>query len=107
LTGTKSSFGRTPKIQGRTAAPLFYVLAEFAMLASWIVGAIFEFFHRRPWHAAFALGNAAFLGYAIVRFIGLRGSWSDFAMTMGMDAAGAVALVARSSSASAAVTTRT
>jgi cellulose synthase/poly-beta-1,6-N-acetylglucosamine synthase-like glycosyltransferase len=107
LTGTKSSFGRTPKIQGRTAAPLFYVLAEFAMLASWIVGAIFEFFHRRPWHAAFALGNAAFLGYAIVRFIGLRGSWSDFAMTMGMGAAGAVPLDARSSSVSAAGTTRT
>jgi hypothetical protein len=76
-TGTKSSFGRTPKIQGRTAAPLFYVMAEFAMLASWIAGAIFEFLHRRPWHAAFAVGNAAFLGYAIVRFIGLRGSWLD------------------------------
>jgi cellulose synthase/poly-beta-1,6-N-acetylglucosamine synthase-like glycosyltransferase len=105
-TGTKSSFGRTPKIQGRTAAPPFYMIAEFAMLASWIAGAAFEFFHRRPWHAAFALGNAAFLGYAIVRFIGLRGSWLDFAMTMGTDAAGAVPLDARSSSASAAVTTR-
>jgi len=108
-TGTKSSFGRTPKVQGRTAAPPFYVIAEFAMLASWLAGAVFEFFHRRPWHAAFALGNAAFLGYAIVHFIGLRGSWADFAMTMGSGAAGAVPPDARSSSAisSAAVTTRT
>jgi cellulose synthase/poly-beta-1,6-N-acetylglucosamine synthase-like glycosyltransferase len=109
LTGTKSSFGRTPKVQGRTAAPPSYVIAEFAMLASWIASAVFEFFHRRPWHAAFALGNAAFLGYAIVRFIGLRGGWSDFAVTMGIDAAGAVLPDARSSSATsaAAVTTRT
>jgi cellulose synthase (UDP-forming) len=108
-TGTKSSFGRTPKVQGRTTAPPFYVIAEFAMLASWIAGAVFEFFHRRPWHAAFALGNAGFLGYAIVRFIGLRGSWSDLAMTKGVDVAGAVLPGARSSSApsAAAVTTRT
>jgi cellulose synthase/poly-beta-1,6-N-acetylglucosamine synthase-like glycosyltransferase len=108
-TGAKSSFGRTPKVQGRTAAPPFYVIAEFAMLASWVAGAVFEFFHRRPWHAAFALGNAAFLGYAIVHFIGARGSWSDLAMTMGIEAAGAAGADARSSptASSVAVTPRT
>jgi cellulose synthase/poly-beta-1,6-N-acetylglucosamine synthase-like glycosyltransferase len=76
-TGEKSPFGRTPKIQGRTAVPPRYLIATYALLVHWALGAVFEFIHGRPLHAVFALVNAAFLAYAIDRFIGLRETWAD------------------------------
>ncbi len=78
-TGEKSPFGRTPKIQGRTAVPPRYLIVAYALLVHWGVGTIFEFVHGRPLHAGFALVNAAFLAYAIGSFIGLRATWQDLA----------------------------
>ena len=77
-TGKKSPFGRTPKIQGRTATPRQYLIAEFVILVQWLARMVFEIVRDRPLHAWFAFANAAFLAYAIVRFIGLRESWIDF-----------------------------
>ncbi len=71
-TGRKSPFGRTPKIKGRTIAPPRYLIAEYAMLMQWLMGAMFEFLHGRLLHGWFALANAAFLAYALLRFIGLQ-----------------------------------
>src|SRR5207249_3010710 len=62
-TGRKSPFGRTPKIKGRTIAPPRYLIAEYAMLTQWLMGAMFEFLHGRLLHGWFALANAAFLAY--------------------------------------------
>jgi hypothetical protein len=70
-TGKKSPFGRTPKIKGRTTTPPRYLIAEYAMLTQWLLGATFEFLHGRLLHGWFALANAAFLAYALIRFIGL------------------------------------
>jgi cellulose synthase/poly-beta-1,6-N-acetylglucosamine synthase-like glycosyltransferase len=84
VTGRKSPFGRTPKVQGRTAVPARYLIAEYVLLAHWLVGTIFEFVHGRPLHACFALINAAFVAYAITRFIGLRESWKDLAAITGI-----------------------
>jgi len=70
-TGRRSAFGRTPKIKGRTSAPRRYLMAEHALLAQWLLGAVVELLHHHQLHAVFALANAAFLFYAIVRFIGL------------------------------------
>jgi hypothetical protein len=55
------------------------------------------------------LGNAAFLAYAILCFIGLRESWADFATVTGIGAVGVAPSGARSSSfkSSTAVTTDT
>lgn len=78
-TGQKSPFARTPKIQGRTAVPTRYLIAESVLLVHWVVGMVFELVHGRPLHAGFALVNAAFLAYAIAYFIGLRESWQDLA----------------------------
>jgi len=83
-TGRRSAFGRTPKVTGRSRAPALYLIAEYAILCHWVVGAFFEFIHRRPLHAAFALANAGFLAYAIVRFIGVRESWSDLSRAFGL-----------------------
>ena len=79
-TGKKSPFGRTPKIEGRTAVPPHYLIAEGAILGAWLLGMAYEFTYGRALHGWFALANAAFLAYAIVRFIGLRESWTDLAM---------------------------
>ncbi len=76
-TGRKAAFGRTPKITGRTMAPPLYLIAEYALLAHWLLGAIVDALHGRPAHAAFAAANAGFLAYGIVRFVGLRESWAD------------------------------
>ncbi len=83
-TGRRTSFGRTPKITGRSISPALYLIAEYAILGHWLVGAFVEFVHERPLHACFALANAGFLAYAIVRFIGLRESWSDLSLAFGI-----------------------
>jgi hypothetical protein len=81
-TGTKSPFGRTPKVQERTITPWPYLVAEYAILAHWLLGTVFEYLHGRPHLAAFALVNAAFLAYAMVAFIGLQESWDDLALAV-------------------------
>src|SRR5262249_28361238 len=76
-TGRRSPSGRTPKVAGRTAAPGAYVLAELVLLAAWINGVLFELRHHRPTSALFAGLNAAFLVYALVRFVGVRALCDD------------------------------
>jgi hypothetical protein len=76
-TKKKIPFGRTPKVQGRTAAAPLYVFAEYALLLHWAVSALADFFVGRWVHGVCALGNASFLLYAILRFVGLRESLED------------------------------
>jgi len=77
-TRQKIPFGRTPKVKGRTAAPAFYICAEFALLFDWAIGYVADLAQGRWIHASFILVNAAFLGYAVIHFIGLRESREDF-----------------------------
>jgi hypothetical protein len=60
-----------PLISRRTTTPPRYLIAEYAMLTQWLLGASLEFLHGRLLHGWFALANAAFLAYALIRFIGL------------------------------------
>jgi cellulose synthase (UDP-forming) len=70
-TGRPTAFGRTPKTPARTQAPRAYVMAEYILLAQWLVGGAVELLHGHQLHAVLALLNAAFLVYAIVVFIGV------------------------------------
>ncbi|PYM29686.1 MAG: glycosyl transferase [Candidatus Rokuibacteriota bacterium] len=70
-TGRRTAFGRTPKTQGRTRAPRAYVMAEYVLLAQWLLGGAVELVQGHRLHAVLALMNAAFLAYAIVVFIGV------------------------------------
>jgi hypothetical protein len=70
-TGRKPAFGRTPKTPGRTHAPGAYLLVECVLLAQWLLGAAVELLRGHHLHAGLALGNAGFLAYAVVAFIGL------------------------------------
>src|SRR3989454_11443865 len=76
-TGRRSTFGRTPKVVGRTAAPAGYVLAEAGLLGWWTFGALMELEAGHRLNGLFALANAAFLLYALVRFVGLREACED------------------------------
>jgi len=96
-TTKKSPFGRTPKIQGRTAAPPCYLVAEAVILTSWLLGTALELTQGRFLHAWFAFTNAAFLAYAVVRFIGLRDGWTDLTMVAQMHVTDLLARRARSS----------
>src|SRR3712207_1037690 len=73
VTRRKIPFGRTPKIQGRTAAPARHHIAVVALIAFWATGAVSDVTAGRFLHGAFAAANAAFLVYAVTRFVG----WSS------------------------------
>src|SRR4030095_8371891 len=68
-TGRRSTFGRTPKVIGRTAAPAGYVLAEGGLFTWWTFGALLELEAGHLLNGLFALANAVFLSYALVRFV--------------------------------------
>ena len=77
VTGRRSAFGRTPKISGRTATPGVYVLAEYGLLASWLLGFGFDVAAQRWASAVFCFANALMLAYAIASFIGIRQGVED------------------------------
>jgi len=76
-TGQKIPFKRTPKVRGRTSAPAFYIMAEFALLllgfTSFFVNAILG----RWLYAAFAAVNTVFFLYIVTKYIGLKESKED------------------------------
>jgi len=98
-TGRRSTFGRTPKVVGRTAAPAGYVLAEAGLLTWWTVEALMELDVAHRLNGLFALANAAFLLYAFVRFVGVREACEDLRPLLAQAARGLgtrrVALVSR------------
>jgi len=71
VTGQKTPFGRTPKTSDPTRMPRGYVVAEYVLLAQWLLGASVEFLRGHSVHAALALTNAGFLAYAFVALVGL------------------------------------
>jgi cellulose synthase/poly-beta-1,6-N-acetylglucosamine synthase-like glycosyltransferase/peptidoglycan/xylan/chitin deacetylase (PgdA/CDA1 family) len=87
-TGRRSTFGRTPKVVGRTAAPAGYVLAEAGLLTWLTFGALMELEAGHQLNGLFALANAVFLSYALVRFVGLRQACEDLRPLMARTAQG-------------------
>jgi cellulose synthase/poly-beta-1,6-N-acetylglucosamine synthase-like glycosyltransferase len=75
--GNKIPFGRTPKVQGRTAAPALYVIVVYALVLQWLLCAGVDFYTDYWAHGIFALINAAFMASGIIAFIGLRESRED------------------------------
>ena len=53
------------------------MLAEYALLAAWMILFANNLGAERWFSAAFCLANALMLAYAIHSFIGLRESWED------------------------------
>lgn len=80
VSGQRIPFGRTPKILGRTSAPIFFILAEYGLLLWWIICFALDIENERWTSAVFIFINACLMAYAIYRFIGLRESWEDICL---------------------------
>jgi cellulose synthase/poly-beta-1,6-N-acetylglucosamine synthase-like glycosyltransferase len=79
-TGRRSAFGRTPKVEGRTAAPRFYVATELAILFYCLVRGVLDLASGLYLHAAFAFINGALLAYAVGSFVGFREALEDIGL---------------------------
>jgi len=77
VTGRRMAFGRTPKVECRTAAPPFYVLSQYALLAVLAVILGLDVWSKRFVHATFIAFNGGMLVYAVVRLMGVRESAED------------------------------
>jgi cellulose synthase (UDP-forming) len=79
LFGIKAKFGRTPKIEHRTAIPLTCSLAIIGLFC-WSVSIFHaDVIRGDGFHAVFALSNVLALGYGLVAMVGLRAIGQDFA----------------------------
>ncbi|HYM03975.1 MAG TPA: glycosyltransferase family 2 protein [Stellaceae bacterium] len=78
-TGRKAPFGRTPKIEGRTATPACYIFCHWLILA--YIGAAFvvDASAARYAHAGFEFANGAFYLYGFTVFVGWREAVADLA----------------------------
>jgi cellulose synthase (UDP-forming) len=93
--GRKSPFGRTPKIEGRTAVSPAYIVAQYGLLGSWLLGAVRECIEGRALNAALAVTNGVFLYYAVHAFMKHRNARDDFwawLRGISIDASGKAAL---------------
>lgn len=77
VTGRRVAFGRTPKVECRTAAPPFYVISQYALLALLAVNLGLDVWSKRFVHATFIASNGGMLVYAVVRLMGVRESVED------------------------------
>jgi hypothetical protein len=76
--GVKAQFGRTPKIDQRTAVPLTCTAAILALFGWSLTISYADFQRGDGMHAVFAFSNVFALGYGIVSLIGLRAIGEDF-----------------------------
>jgi cellulose synthase (UDP-forming) len=89
LFGIKANFGRTPKIEHRTAIPLTCSLAIIGLFC-WSVSIFHaDVIRGDGFHAVFALSNVLALGYGLVAMVGLGAIGQDFAHAIA-DAASAI-----------------
>src|SRR5919108_5800110 len=77
VTKRTSTFGRTPKVKNRTAAPAIYVLAPWALTAYLCSTALLNLSEDQAFRALAGAINASLLIYALSTFIGWRDSAAD------------------------------
>lgn len=77
VTGRKSAFARTPKIDGRTAAPPSHLIFLAALLTTSVVSAAANLWSGSLLFCAFSAINAGFLVYGFWRLIGWRDAVED------------------------------
>jgi cellulose synthase/poly-beta-1,6-N-acetylglucosamine synthase-like glycosyltransferase len=84
ITGRKAPFARTPKVPGRTAVPLAYLAAEYALLVFSIWTGVVDLAQHKYFHLVFTSTNSAAFLYGIWRYIGFRNSWQDVTATLAL-----------------------
>jgi cellulose synthase (UDP-forming) len=77
MTGRKSPFARTPKIDGRTAAPASHLIALCALTATAIVSAGANLWFGNILFFSFSAINAGLFVYGLGRLIGWQEAFAD------------------------------
>jgi cellulose synthase (UDP-forming) len=77
VTRRTATFGRTPKVKNRTAAPAIYILAPWALTAYLCSAAGFDVSEDQAFRALASGINASLLLYALSTFVGWRDSAAD------------------------------
>ena len=77
VTRQKIPFGRTPKVEGRTAMPAWAAVVEWGLFLYAVNATVWDAGAGRWYHAALASTTALTFGYALVRFVGVRESVED------------------------------
>lgn len=77
VTGRKSAFARTPKIDGRTAAPPSHLIFLAALLTTSVISAAANLWGGSLLFCVFSAVNAVFLAYGFWRLIGWRDAVED------------------------------
>ena len=81
-TGEKASFGRTPKIESRTAIPPIYFGFNALMFLLMLTSIGYAAWTENWGRMAFPSFNALFYAYGLSRMIGLKEGWNDFLLTV-------------------------
>jgi cellulose synthase/poly-beta-1,6-N-acetylglucosamine synthase-like glycosyltransferase len=84
LTGRKSPFARTPKIEGRTAAPASHLLALYALTATAIISAAMNLWSGNLLFFAFSAINTGFFLYGLFRLVGWREALADMRASLAL-----------------------
>jgi cellulose synthase (UDP-forming) len=80
ITGRKSPFGRTPKIEGRTSTPAAHVFLLWGIFGVAVVSCVGNLLFHRWFYGVFSGANAAATLYGMTRFVGLRAGWDDLGL---------------------------
>lgn len=77
ITGNRTPFARTPKVEGRTAAPAWAVTTLWLMLAGSLLMGTLHVMAENWLYAGFSLVMACGFAYAVLVFVGPKASWED------------------------------
>jgi cellulose synthase (UDP-forming) len=77
ITGQKSAFGRTPKIEGRTRTPWLHVIIQWGIFAYLLIFSVIDILDGQYAHALFCVSNLIFYFYGITVMIPWRESLDD------------------------------
>jgi cellulose synthase/poly-beta-1,6-N-acetylglucosamine synthase-like glycosyltransferase len=80
--GVKAEFGRTPKVDRRTAVPLSCIAALIALFGWSAAIAYADLTRGDRVHAVFAISNFLALGYGMCAMIGLKAIFADVAAAL-------------------------
>ncbi len=77
LTGERPRFARTPKIAGRTTAPIVYLVALYAIFLFCAVSLLSSTEQHKIFHMALSGVLSCAFGYGLYAFVGFGNSWAD------------------------------
>ena len=77
LTGRKTSFARTPKVEGRTSVPAIYMVFYVLLIAQMSYYVAQGLLAGDYWVMMIPLANGALVTYGMLRFIGARNVMRD------------------------------